>query len=154
MTARNRYRGGRLSRRTDRFNRQLNDNEKKVIANKAGSDKAEKDKLTKAVCYAVKCWTQYAPGSAAYSEHYVSQLEASQLQPELDWVSRQTEAGLFNYTPLQKVGDAVQSDPLGVTKDTVVGAGWGDGQDWGDDLHDHRHWLRSRRRWYGRVRPE
>ena len=107
-----------------RFNRQLNDNEKKVIANKAGSDKAEKDKLTRAACYAVKCWAQYTPGSAAYSEHYVSQLEASQLGSELAWVDRQKEAGLFEYAPLQKIGDAVQSDPIGAAKDTAkVGVG-------------------------------
>jgi hypothetical protein len=29
----------------------------------------------------------------------------------------QKEAGLFNYTPLQKIGDVVQSDPAGVAKD-------------------------------------
>jgi filamentous hemagglutinin len=73
----------------------------------------------------VKCWAEYPVGSEEYNKNYVSQLEASRLQPEIDWVNRQKEAGLFNYTPLQKVGDAVRSDPVGVTKDALkVGVGF------------------------------
>ncbi|WP_338859832.1 hemagglutinin repeat-containing protein [Mycetohabitans rhizoxinica] len=102
-----------------RFNRQINDNEKRVIAEKAGSNKAEQERLTKAACYAVKCWAEYKPGSEEYTKHYVSQLEASQLQPEIDWVNQQKEAGLFKYTPGQKIGDAVKSDPGGVVKDAA-----------------------------------
>ncbi|MGF6963695.1 hypothetical protein OKW43_000700 [Paraburkholderia sp. WC7.3g] len=49
----------------------------------------------------------------------MSQLEASQLGPEIDWVNRQQGARLFVYTPTQKIGDALQSDPLGVTKDAA-----------------------------------
>jgi filamentous hemagglutinin len=67
----------------------------------------------------VKCWAQYPAGSDQYNTNYVSQLEASQLQPELAWISQQKEGGLFAYTPLQKTGDAIQSDPLGVAKDTA-----------------------------------
>jgi filamentous hemagglutinin len=55
----------------------------------------------------------------------VSQLEATQLGPEIEWVNRQQEAGLFNYTPGQKITDMAKSDPLGVAKDAakvVVGA--------------------------------
>jgi filamentous hemagglutinin len=102
-----------------RFNRQINDNEKRVIAEKAGSNKAEQERLTKAACYAVKCWAEYKPGSEEYTKHYVSQLEASQLQPEIDWVNQQKEAGLFKYTPGQKIGDALKSDPGGVAKDAA-----------------------------------
>src|SRR5580698_5282868 len=102
---------------TDRFNRSLHPEEKQAIADKANGDKAEQDKLTKAACLAVKCWAQYAPGSDQYNANYVSQLEASQLGPEVTWVNQQKETGLFAYTPMQKIGDAVQSDPLGVAKD-------------------------------------
>jgi len=102
-----------------RYNRQLHPEEKKVIAEKAGSDKAEQEKLTKAACLAVKCWAEYPVGSDEYNKNYVGQLEASQLQPEIDWVNRQKEAGLFDYTAFQKVGDAVKSDPVGVTKDAA-----------------------------------
>ncbi|MCF7695981.1 filamentous hemagglutinin, partial [Mycetohabitans sp. B2] len=102
-----------------RFNRQINDNEKRAIAEKAGSNKAEQERLTKAACYAVKCWAEYKPGSEEYTKHYVSQLEASQLQPEIDWVNQRKEAGLFKYTPGQKIGDAVKSDPVGVAKDAA-----------------------------------
>ncbi|WP_217352255.1 hemagglutinin repeat-containing protein [Paraburkholderia bonniea] len=103
----------------DRFNRQLHHDEKSAIEKKAGKDKAEEERLTKAACLAVKCWAEFKPGSDEYNRNYVSQVEASQLQPEIDWVNRQKEAGLFNYTPGQKIGDAVKSDPVGVAKDTA-----------------------------------
>ncbi|MCG1018703.1 MULTISPECIES: hemagglutinin repeat-containing protein [Burkholderiaceae] len=102
-----------------RFNRQINDNEKRAIAEKADSNKAEQERLVKAACYAVKCWAEYKPGSEEYTKRYVSQLEASQLQPEIDWVNQQKEAGLFEYTSGQKIGDAVKSDPVGVVKDVA-----------------------------------
>jgi hypothetical protein len=108
-----------------RFNRQLHPDEKSAIAKQANGNQAEQDKLTKAKCLAVKCWAEYPVGSDAYNANYVSQLEASQLGPEIEWVNRQQEAGLFNYTPGQKITDMAKSDPLGVAKDTtkvVVGA--------------------------------
>jgi filamentous hemagglutinin len=80
--------------------------------------------LTKAACLAVKCWAEYPVGSDEYNKNYVSQLEATQLGPEVAWVTRQQEAGLFNYTPRQKITDMVKSDPLGVGKDALkVGLG-------------------------------
>jgi filamentous hemagglutinin len=103
----------------DRFNRQLHDNEKKAIADKASQDQVDPDKLIRAACYEMKCWAQYKSGSDDYNKNYVSQVEAAQLQPELDWVNSQKEAGLFDYTGFQKVCDAVQSDPLGVAKDAA-----------------------------------
>ncbi len=103
----------------DRFNRQLHHDERSAIEKKAGKDKAEEERLTKAACLAVKCWAEFKPGSDEYNRNYVSQVEASQLQPEIDWVNRQKEAGLFNYTPGQKIGDAVKSDPVGVAKDVA-----------------------------------
>jgi filamentous hemagglutinin len=111
--------GAMSAANVDRFNRQLHPDEKQAIADKAGSDKAEQDKLTKAACLAVKCWAEYPVGSDAYNANYVSQLEASQLGAELTWVSQQKEAGLFAYTPVQKMGDAIQSDPLGAAKDVA-----------------------------------
>ncbi|MDR5823706.1 hemagglutinin repeat-containing protein, partial [Caballeronia sp. LZ043] len=108
----------------DLYNRQLNQKEKKTIADQANGDAAEASRLTKAACYAVKCWAEYAPGSEQYNANFVSQLEASQLGPELAWVNNQKEAGLFNYTPGQKVTDMVKSDPTGVARDlakTITG---------------------------------
>ena len=58
-------------------------------------------------------------GSDAYNANYLSQLEATQLGPEIEWVNRQQEAGLFNYTPGQKITDMAKSDPLGVGKDAA-----------------------------------
>ncbi|TAM52854.1 MAG: filamentous hemagglutinin N-terminal domain-containing protein [Paraburkholderia sp.] len=116
--------GAVTSTAADRFNRQLGDEEKKAIKKGAGDDKELEQRLTRAACYEVKCWAQYKPGSAEYTANYVSQLEASQLQAEFDWVKDQKQTGLFGYTPVQKVGDAIQSDPVGVAKDLVkVGAG-------------------------------
>ncbi|MCG1042468.1 hemagglutinin repeat-containing protein [Mycetohabitans sp. B8] len=102
-----------------RFNRQINDNEKRAIAEKAGSNKGKQERLAKAACYAVRCWAEYKPGSEEYTKYHVSQLEASQLQPEIDWVNQQKEVGLFEYTPGHKIGDAVKSDPVGVVKDVA-----------------------------------
>ncbi|MEJ2769491.1 hypothetical protein [Mycetohabitans sp. B46] len=34
-------------------------------------------------------------------------------------MNQQKEAGLFKYTPSQKIGDAVKSDPRGVAKDAA-----------------------------------
>ncbi|MCG5075168.1 hypothetical protein [Paraburkholderia tagetis] len=111
--------GAFSSSNVDRFNRQLHPDEKQAIKDKANGDQAEQDKLTKAACYAVKCWAEYKQGSDEYNKNYVSQREASQLGPELQWVNNQKESGLFDYTPTQKIGDMVQSDPLGVAKDAA-----------------------------------
>ncbi|WP_157639373.1 hypothetical protein [Burkholderia ubonensis] len=46
----------------------------------------------------------------------MSEVEASQLKPQLDWVNQQKEAGLFEHTPWQKAGDALKNDPVGVAK--------------------------------------
>ncbi|VVD74098.1 hypothetical protein PCO31111_00782 [Pandoraea communis] len=97
----------------------MSPDEKRAIANKAGGNKVEQEKLTKAACLAVKCWAQYPVGSDEYNRNYVDLLEASQLGPELAWIERQKEAGLFDYTPGEKIGDAVHSDPLGTVKDAA-----------------------------------
>jgi hypothetical protein len=49
----------------------------------------------------------------AYNKNYVGEVEASQLGPELAWVNRQQEAGLFDYTPTEKIADMMKSDPWG-----------------------------------------
>ena len=114
--------GGALS--SDLYNRQLHDKEKKAIA-EAGKSDAARARLTRAACYEVKCWADYPVGSEERNKNFVSEAEIATLQPELDWVKRQKEAGLFVYTPLQKVGDALMNDPIGVAKDAVkVGLGF------------------------------
>lgn len=108
-----------------RFNRQLHPDEKKAIHDKANGNKGEEKRLTRAACYAVKCWAEYPKGSEARNKNFVSEVEASQLKPQLDWVTQQKEAGLFEYTPLHKVGDALKNDPVGVAKDAAkVGLGF------------------------------
>lgn len=97
----------------------MHDDEKEAIRKKANGDKEEEARPTKAACYAVKCWAEYPQGSDQYNANYVSQLEASQLGPELAWVNNQKEANLFVYTPGQKVTDMVKSDPLGTAKDAA-----------------------------------
>ncbi len=116
--------GAFSSSNVDRYNRQLHPDEKKAIKDQANGDMAEEAKLTRAACYAVKCWAEYPQGTDQYNANYVSQLEASQLGPELAWVNNEKEANLFVYTPGQKVTDMVKSDPLGVGKDLAkVGLG-------------------------------
>jgi hypothetical protein len=73
----------------DLYNRQLHPDEKAAIHNKANGDTAEEKKLTRAACYAVKCWAEYPVGSAAYSANYVSPEQAAQLTTELAWVNSQ-----------------------------------------------------------------
>jgi filamentous hemagglutinin len=103
----------------DRFNRQLHDDEKAAIRKKANGDEDAEKRLTRAGCYAVKCWAEYAEGSDARNKNFVSEIEAASLGPELNWVNQQQEAGLFEYAPWQKVGDALKNDPVGVAKDAA-----------------------------------
>jgi len=103
----------------DRFNRQLNQDEKKAIHDKANGDKDEEKRLTRAACYVVKCWAEYAVGSDDRNKNFVSEVEAASLTKEFDWVSQQKSSGLFEYTALQKGGDAIKSDPVGVAKDAA-----------------------------------
>ncbi len=102
---------------TDRYNRQLHEDEKAAIRKKANGDPELEKRLTSASCYNVKCWAQFAEGSAERTKYFVTDVEAAQLQPELEWVKQQKDAGLFLYQPWQKVADAVKSDPKGVAKD-------------------------------------
>ncbi|MCI3207171.1 hemagglutinin [Pandoraea capi] len=104
---------------TDRFNRQLHPDEKKAIRDKANGDNEEEQRLTRAACYAVKCWAEYAEGSEERNQNYVSDAEAAQLKSQLDWVEQLKVGGLFGYSSLEKVGDALKSDPVGVAKDTA-----------------------------------
>ena len=111
--------GAATAANVDRFNRQLYPEEKAKIQAQANGDKVAEERLTKAACYEVKCWAEYPVSSDAYNKNYVSAVEASQLGPELDWVRQQQQANLFAYTPTQKAGDAIQSDPLGVAKNAA-----------------------------------
>ncbi len=103
----------------DLFNRQLDDNEKTAVATRANGDKVQEERLTKAACLAGRCWAEFKPGSDEYNKNYVSPLEASQLGLELEWVNQQKQDGLFGYTPGQKIGDAVKSDPVGLAEDAT-----------------------------------
>ncbi|CAJ0783967.1 hemagglutinin repeat-containing protein [Ralstonia chuxiongensis] len=108
----------------DRFNRQLDAKEQKAIFQKANGDMLEAKRLTRAACFEVKCWAEYPQGSEKFKEAYVSLVEAASLEKEIAWVKQQKEAGLFDYTAMQKAADAVSSDPLGVAKDALkVGLG-------------------------------
>ncbi len=103
----------------DRFNRQLHPDEKKAIQDKANGDKDEEKRLTRAACYAVKCWAEYPAGSDERTKNFVSEVEVASLTKELDWVNQQKSSGLFEYTFLQKSGDAIKNDPVGVAKDAT-----------------------------------
>ncbi|MCA7926841.1 hemagglutinin repeat-containing protein, partial [Burkholderia cenocepacia] len=103
----------------DRFNRQLHPDEKKAILDKANGDKDEEKRLTRAACYAVKCWAEYPVGSDDRNKNFVSEVEVASLTKELDWVNQRKSSGLFEYTFLQKSGDAIKSDPVGSAKDAA-----------------------------------
>ncbi|WP_446903739.1 hypothetical protein [Burkholderia sp. YIM B11467] len=92
----------------------MHSEEKKAIAEKAGKDKAEEEKLTRAACYAVTCWAEYPEESDERNRSFVSEAEIASSQPELHWVIKQKEAGLFEYMPMQKVGNALENDSVGI----------------------------------------
>ncbi|WP_220810775.1 hypothetical protein, partial [Cupriavidus sp. UME77] len=102
----------------DRFNRQLHPDEKTAIKTRANGDEAEEKRLTKAACYVVQCWAQFPVGSEEYNKSYVNVMEAGALENEIQWVSLQKQAGLFNYTATQKLVDSLWSDPKGAAIET------------------------------------
>jgi filamentous hemagglutinin len=82
----------------DLYNRKLHANEKAAIHKKANGDEAQENKLTRAACFAVKCWAEFSPNSDEWLANYVSPEQAAQLGPEMEWVqSQNTSAGLFDY---------------------------------------------------------
>ncbi|WP_249216103.1 hemagglutinin repeat-containing protein [Burkholderia cenocepacia] len=90
----------------DRFNRQLNQDEKKAIHDKANGDKNEEKRLTQAACYRVQCWAEFSPNSAQWLANYVNPMDAKDLAPELQWIdSQKTNKGLFDYTLIQQAKD-------------------------------------------------
>lgn len=108
---------------TDRFNRQLNQDEKRAIHDKANGDKAEEKRLTQAACYRVECWAQYSPNSPEWLANYVNPMDAQNLAPELRWIdSQKANTGLFDYTLAQQVKDLGASQ-LDQFKRGVLGFG-------------------------------
>jgi filamentous hemagglutinin len=103
----------------ERFNRQLHEDEKAAIKSKAKGNKAKEDKLTRAACYAVKCWAEYPKGSDQYNANYVSQAELIDLQPELDWVKSQQAGGQFGYSSGDYVRDTIKGTGIPVAKNGV-----------------------------------
>nr|WP_318035825.1 hemagglutinin repeat-containing protein [Ralstonia pseudosolanacearum] len=100
--------GAFMGANVDRYNRQLHPDEKALIRAKANGDKAAEKRLTDAACYRVQCWAEYSPKSPEYLAHYVSELDAKDLGPELKWVdSKKVSGGTFDYTPMQRAGDFV-----------------------------------------------
>ncbi|EDS99658.1 hypothetical protein BamIOP4010DRAFT_6825 [Burkholderia ambifaria IOP40-10] len=98
--------GALTSAAVDRFNRQLNQDEKKAIRDKANGNKDEEKRLTQAACYRVQCWAEYSPNSAQWLANYVNPMDAKDLGPELQWIdSQRTNKGLFDYTLIQQAKD-------------------------------------------------
>lgn len=90
----------------DRFNRQLNQDEKKAIHDKANDNADEEKRLTQAACYRVQCWAEFSPNSPQWLANYVDPMDAKDLAPELQWIdSQKANKGLFDYTLLQQAKD-------------------------------------------------
>ena len=90
----------------DRFNRQLNQDEKKAIHDKANGNAGEEKRLTQAACYRVQCWAEFSPNSPQWLANYVDPMDAKDLAPELQWIdSQKAKKGLFDYTLIQQGKD-------------------------------------------------
>ncbi|WP_082725448.1 MULTISPECIES: hemagglutinin repeat-containing protein [unclassified Burkholderia] len=90
----------------DRFNRQLNQDEKKAIHDKANGNADEEKRLTQAACYRVQCWAEFSPNSPQWLANYVDPMDAKDLAPELQWIdSQKVKKGLFDYTLIQQGKD-------------------------------------------------
>ncbi|MBU9469086.1 hemagglutinin repeat-containing protein [Burkholderia multivorans] len=90
----------------DRFNRQLNQDEKKAIHDKANGNADEEKRLTQAACYRVQCWAEFSPNSPQWLANYVDPMDAKDLAPELQWIdSQKANKGLFDYTLIQQGKD-------------------------------------------------
>lgn len=99
--------GAAVGLNVDANNRLLHGVEREAIKHQANNDSSESHKLTRAACYAVKCWAQYPEGSPLYNANYVSQVEAATLEKQVTWVKEQQEKGLFKYTTFDKVTDGI-----------------------------------------------
>ncbi|WP_081086554.1 hemagglutinin repeat-containing protein [Burkholderia stagnalis] len=98
--------GALTSASVDRFNRQLNQDEKKAIHDKANGNKDEEKRLTQAACLRIECWAQYSKNSPEWLANYVDPMDAKELGPELRWVdSQKASTRRFDYTPVQKATD-------------------------------------------------
>ncbi|MFA9441907.1 hypothetical protein ACDA63_19935, partial [Uliginosibacterium sp. sgz301328] len=103
----------------DLYNRQLHQDEKAAIKSHANGDSEEEARLTKAACYILKCWAQYAKDSEEYAQNYVSEAEVATLGNEINWVTSLQGNGFFNYSFLDKSADAILRDPTGVAVDVI-----------------------------------
>jgi filamentous hemagglutinin len=96
--------GGALN--ADLYNRQLHLDEKAAIHKEANGDRAKEKCLTDASCYRVRYWAEFSPNSPEWLANHVSPEEASELGPELQWLtSQQARSGSFVYTVPEQVKD-------------------------------------------------
>jgi hypothetical protein len=96
----------------DLYNRQLHDDEKKLIEKKSNGNIEGENRLKKAACYEVKCWAQYPVGSAEYNENYVGAVEVLGLRKESEWVKNKKEDGYFNYSGGEKFVDDLRGEAV------------------------------------------
>ena len=110
----------------DMNNRQLHPDEKKKIAELAKTTGLSEDKLTRAACYAVKCWAEYPEGSKEREANFVSVGETFGLSKELAVIqSTGASTGLFNYSTLDQTKDVFKATALPVIKNSVKTVGGG-----------------------------
>ena len=106
-------RGPATALTVDANNRQLHETEKSAIQRAAMGSKEKEEKLTKAACYAVKCWADYPVGSPERDQNFVSPLEVAGLSAEIAWVKAQKSASdLFGYGEVAAAMDSFKAGPL------------------------------------------
>ncbi len=109
------------------YNRQLHHEEEVAILAEVEKDGFKKENLDKATCFLTNCWAQFERGSPEYSERFLSEVDMVGLSNELAWADAQRDKGLFNYTYVDYVRDAMTRDiiPVGSSAGVVVAGGVG-----------------------------
>ena len=110
----------------DANNRQLHPAETQRIKELAKSTGLSEDKLTRAACYAVKCWAEYPGGGKERDANFVSVAETFGLGKELAIIqSSGATTSLFNYSTSDQVKDGFKSTALPVIQNTGKAIGGG-----------------------------
>jgi filamentous hemagglutinin len=118
--------GGATAFNADMNNRQLHPSEKQRIKDITKSTGLSEERLTRAACYAVKCWAEFPEGSQERAATYVSVAETFGLSKELDAIqSVGLTMGLFGYSATDQLKDSFKASALPAIKNSAKTVGGG-----------------------------
>jgi filamentous hemagglutinin len=107
-------------------NRALHVDEKKRIKELAKSTGLSEENLTRAACYAVKCWAEFPEGSQERDAAFVSVAETFGLSKELNAIqSVGSSMGLFGYSATDQLKDSFKANTLPALQNSAKTVGGG-----------------------------